>query len=130
MPSYATKPILTEKPDTRWTHRPWGHQKQFAYNQECTVTFIVVEPDHRLSLQSHTGRAELWVALDDGAIVQVGDEIITAKAGDEFWIPPGTKHRLSSTGCRVRVLEVGFGNWKQEDITRYEDDYDRPREGE
>ncbi|HEX7555871.1 MAG TPA: hypothetical protein VF338_04550, partial [Leptolinea sp.] len=60
----------------------------------------------------------------------VGETEHTAKAGDEFWIPPNTKHRLSSGGSRIRVLEVGFGNWKQEDITRYEDDYARPKEGE
>ncbi len=130
MPNFATKPIPTEKPDTPWIHRPWGQQKQYAYNEDCTVTYIVVEADHRQSLQSHSGRAELWVALDDGAIIQVGDTVTTAKAGDEFWIPPNTKHRLSSPGYRIRVLEVGFGNWKQEDITRYEDDYARPHEGE
>jgi mannose-6-phosphate isomerase len=130
MTNFATKPIPDEKPDVSWTHRPWGQQKQYAYNEECTVTYIVVEADHRLSLQSHSGRAELWIALDDGAIIQVGDQITTAKAGEEFWIPPNTKHRLSSSGSRIRVLEVGFGNWKQEDITRYEDDYARPKEGE
>jgi mannose-1-phosphate guanylyltransferase/mannose-6-phosphate isomerase len=32
------------------------------------------------------------------------------------------------TPCRV--LEVAFGNWQQEDITRYEDDFDRPEAGE
>jgi mannose-1-phosphate guanylyltransferase/mannose-6-phosphate isomerase len=130
MTNFATKPIPDEKPEIVWTHRPWGQQKQYAYNQECTVTYIVVEADHRLSLQSHSGRAELWIALDDGAIIQVGDQITAAKAGDEFWIPPNTKHRLSSPGYRIRVLEVGFGNWKQEDITRYEDDYNRPVKGE
>jgi mannose-1-phosphate guanylyltransferase/mannose-6-phosphate isomerase len=130
MTNFATKPIPAEKPEIAWTHRPWGQQKQHAFNQECTVTYIVVEPDHRLSLQSHSGRAELWIALDDGPIIQVGETITHAKAGDEFWIPPNTKHRLSSPGTRVRVLEVGFGNWQQEDITRYEDDYARPEAGE
>jgi len=28
------------------------------------------------------------------------------------------------------VLEVAFGNWQQADITRYEDDYQRPDQGE
>jgi mannose-1-phosphate guanylyltransferase/mannose-6-phosphate isomerase len=47
------------------------------------------------------------------------------KAGEEIWIPANTKHRLSSAGPAVRVLEVAFGNWQQSDITRYEDDYNR-----
>jgi mannose-6-phosphate isomerase len=30
----------------------------------------------------------------------------------------------------VRVLEVAFGNWQQADIARYEDDFQRPTQGE
>jgi mannose-1-phosphate guanylyltransferase/mannose-6-phosphate isomerase len=85
-----------------------------------------VLPGQRLSLQSHTGRAELWIVLDDGARVQVGDDIRECRAGDEIWIPANQRHRLSCTGnTPVRVLEVAFGNWQQADIQRYEDDYDR-----
>ena len=29
-----------------------------------------------------------------------------------------------------RVLEIAFGNWQQADITRFEDDYARPAQGE
>jgi mannose-1-phosphate guanylyltransferase/mannose-6-phosphate isomerase len=91
---------------------------------------MTVEPGERLSLQSHTGRAELWIALDEGAGVEVDDRTLTPKAGEEIWIPAGAKHRLSSLGPRVRVLEIAFGNWQQEDITRYADDYSRPERGE
>jgi len=117
-------------PEPRRGERPWGSYAQWAFNEEVTVSMMTVEPGQRLSLQSHTGRAELWVVLDDGAAVQIGDDIHTAKAGDEFWIGANERHRLSSTGPRVRVLEIAFGNWQQEDITRYEDDYHRPAQGE
>ena len=91
---------------------------------------MTVEPGQRLSLQSHQDRTELWIVIDDGAEVQVGERILQPSAGDEIQIERAEKHRLSSTGPRVRVLEVAFGNWNQGDITRYEDDYDRPRQGE
>ena len=112
------------------TQRPWGTQRQYAFNEPCTVTLLTVEPGQRLSLQSHQDRTELWIVLDDGAEVQVGERILQPSAGDEIQIHRAEKHRLSSTGPRVRVLEVAFGNWDQGDITRYEDDYDRPRQGE
>jgi mannose-1-phosphate guanylyltransferase/mannose-6-phosphate isomerase len=87
---------------------------------------MTVQPGMRLSLQSHTGRAELWIVLDDGAVVQVGDTVREHKAGDEIWIGAQEKHRLSCHGnTPVRVLEVAFGNWQQEDITRYADDFNR-----
>ncbi len=126
---YKTKPIPDDKPDVTRVERPWGSFNQYANNEEVTVSLMSVKPGQRLSLQSHVGRAELWIVLDEGAKVQVGDEILHPDAGDEIWIPAETRHRLSSDGPAVRVLEVAFGNWQQEDIKRYDDDYNRP-EGE
>ncbi|GAB5535561.1 MAG: cupin domain-containing protein [Rubricoccaceae bacterium] len=130
MNDYVTKPIPSEKPPVNGVKRPWGSFRQYANNEEVTVSLMEVKPGQRLSLQSHTGRAELWIVLDDGASVEVGDQRLHPSAGDEIWIPANTKHRLGSTGPTVRVLEVAFGNWQQDDITRYSDDYDRPDHGE
>jgi mannose-1-phosphate guanylyltransferase/mannose-6-phosphate isomerase len=124
----VTKPIPGTKPDIAFVERPWGSFKQFANNRDCTVSLMTVLPGQRLSLQSHTGRAELWVVIDNGAVVQVGEKECTHQAGDEIWIPANEKHRLSCHGDQpVRVLEVAFGNWQQEDIKRYEDDYRRSK---
>lgn len=126
MNSYATKPIPKAKPLVALVERPWGSFKQYAHNSECTVSLMTVQPGMRLSLQSHTGRAELWIVLDEGAVVQVGETIREQQAGDEIWIGAKEKHRLSCRGnTPVRVLEVAFGNWQQEDITRYADDFNR-----
>ena len=130
MSEYITKPIPSAKPPVATVMRPWGSFKQYAFNEDVTVSLMTVQPGQRLSLQSHTGRAELWIVLDDGAEIQVDDEFIYPQANDEIWIPANSRHRLSSTGPTVRVLEVAFGNWQQADITRYADDYARPDQGE
>jgi mannose-1-phosphate guanylyltransferase/mannose-6-phosphate isomerase len=130
MTNYRIKSVPAQKPPVEWVERPWGSFKQYAHNQEVTVSLMTVKPGQRLSLQSHTARAELWIVLDDGAEVQINDELFYPKAGDEIWIPAEGRHRLGSTGPEVRVLEVAFGNWQQADITRYEDDYRRPEQGE
>jgi mannose-6-phosphate isomerase len=126
--NYVTKPIPELKPPVSTVERPWGSFKQYAFNQDCTVSLMTVQPGQRLSLQSHTGRAELWIILDDGAVVQVGDSVTVCRHGDEIWIPNNERHRLSGppSGSPVRVLEVAFGNWQQADIARYEDDFKRP----
>jgi mannose-6-phosphate isomerase len=124
--NYNTKPIPGNMPEVKFVERPWGSFKQFANNEDCTVSLMTVSPGQRLSLQSHTGRAELWIVLDDRAVIQVGDSENIYNSGDEIWIPAGEKHRLSCSGDKpIRVLEVAFGNWQQEDITRYSDDYKR-----
>ena len=129
--TFVTKAIPNEKPPIPYVKRPWGAFSQYALNEDCTVSMMTVNPGQRLSLQSHTGRAELWIVIDDGAVVQVDDDARQCNAGDEVWIPANARHRLACAGDRpVRVLEVAFGNWQQDDITRYADDYARPEIGE
>lgn len=118
-------PVVTE------VVRPWGSFRQYANNSPCTVSLMTVLPGQRLSLQSHKGRAELWIVLDDGARVQVGEAVRDCRVGEEIWIRAREKHRLSCPGAKpVRVLEVAFGDWQQADIVRYEDDFKRPESGE
>src|SRR5436190_20926693 len=105
MSSFKTKPIPYAQPSVASVQRPWGSFKQYAFNAECTVSLMSVNPGMRLSLQSHTGRAELWVVLDDRAVVQVGEESREYKAGDGSWIRAEEKHRLTCSGPGpVRVL--------------------------
>ncbi len=128
-PSSAAVPAA--KPPVKHVDRPWGHFKQYVHNGPCTVSLMTVNPGQRLSLQSHTGRAELWLVLDDGAKVQVGEQARVYHAGEEIWIGAHQRHRLSCAAkAPVRVLEIAFGNWQQADIVRYEDDFQRPAVGE
>lgn len=126
MTDSAASPVPHSKPPVSFVERPWGSFKQFAHNEPCTVSLMTVLPGQQLSLQSHSGRAELWIVIDDGAVVQVGEEASARRAGDEIWIPAQAKHRLGCAGSSpVRVLEVAFGNWQQTDITRFADQYSR-----
>jgi mannose-1-phosphate guanylyltransferase/mannose-6-phosphate isomerase len=64
--------------------------------------------------------------LTDGGRVQVADEVRQVHAGDEIFIPRGTKHRLSNTGSELlRMMEVAYGRVRDEDKVRYEDKYGR-----
>jgi len=131
MSEYATKPIPETKPEPQFVERPWGSFNQYAFNEDVTVSLMTVLPGQRLSLQSHTGRSELWIVFDEGTVIQVDDDIREYGPGDEVWIQANAKHRLSCSGSRpIRVLEVAYGNWQQADITRYEDDFERPEQGE
>src|ERR1700761_7284627 len=116
MSNYVTKPIPADKPAVAFVSRPWGTFFQYANNEPCTVSLMTVLPGQRLSLQSHTGRAELWIVIDNGAKVQVDDLIKEYNAGDQIWIPANARHRLTNeSAIPIRVLEVAFGNWQQDD---------------
>jgi mannose-6-phosphate isomerase len=105
--------------------RPWGRFRQYTHNEPTTVKLITVEAGHRLSLQRHRSRDELWVVLDDGLEIQIGDDVVTAVAGQEFFIPRGTLHRVGAGRGTGRFVEICFGDFDEDDIERVEDAYGR-----
>ena len=109
--------------------RPWGTFTQFVSNETVTVKTITVEPGHRLSLQRHRHRGEMWTILDVPIDVTIDDDAWTAQVGETVWVPRGAIHRMANPGERAgRVLEVGFGFFDESDIERLQDDYARPDE--
>ncbi|MFB4296634.1 phosphomannose isomerase type II C-terminal cupin domain [Actinomadura sp. NTSP31] len=110
--------VLTER-------RPWGGFEQFTLNEPSTVKIIHVEPGQRLSLQRHRDRDELWVALDPGAVFEVAGRRTLPEVGERVLIRAGETHRLGSDGPAVRVMEIAFGHFDEDDIERLEDAYGR-----
>jgi mannose-6-phosphate isomerase len=106
--------------------KPWGKFEQYTHNMLSTVKVITVQPGGALSLQYHHSRDELWVVLDAGARIEVGNHVIQPQVGERVFIPRTTAHRLSAAGDRpVRILEVSFGEFDEDDIIRLEDVYGR-----
>ncbi|HSF26381.1 MAG TPA: phosphomannose isomerase type II C-terminal cupin domain [Actinomycetes bacterium] len=106
--------------------RPWGRFEQLTHNEPTTVKIITVEAGHRLSLQRHRYRDELWTILDGPVLVEVGARAWEAEPGEKIWVPRGTTHRVAAVGgVRGRFLEIAFGEFDEGDIERLADDYAR-----
>ncbi len=105
--------------------RPWGQFKQFTHNEPATVKILTVEPHQELSLQYHEHRKEFWQVLSGSGIIQIEDERIPAKKGDEFTILEGQKHRIIAESEQLEVLEISYGEFDENDIVRLEDKYGR-----
>lgn len=117
-----------EKPTILHVKKPWGYFDQFALNEVCTVKLISCSPGQQLSLQRHRHRNELWVALDNGVLIDLDGKIITPDRNTETWIPAGSLHRLrcaADVSHPVRVMEISFGHFDENDIERLEDVYGR-----
>jgi mannose-6-phosphate isomerase len=117
---------LGDRPPSVKVDKPWGRFEQYAHNVPCTVKIITVKPGGTLSRQYHHRRDELWVVLDAGAQVELGDKVLRPEPEEKLFIPRGTVHRLSCYGERpIRILEVSFGQFDEDDIVRLEDIYGR-----
>jgi mannose-6-phosphate isomerase len=107
--------------------RPWGMFEVVAEGEGYKVKRIEVNPGQRLSLQMHQSRSEHWVVVDGEAIVTIGDREMRLGENQDAVIPPRTRHRVANPGTTPLVfIEVQCGAYLgEDDITRFEDDYNR-----
>ena len=118
---------MDHRPPSIRVDKPWGKFEQYTHNLPSTVKIITVAPGGTLSRQYHYHRDELWVVLDPGACVELDDKVLSPEPGEKLYIPRETVHRLSADGEEpVRVLEVSFGEFDEDDIVRLKDVYGRP----
>lgn len=108
--------------------RPWGSWKILSCkNNEC-IKEIVVNPNCRLSYQSHNYRQELWLIKSGEGTVTLDGIEHKVKAGDKVLIKQNVRHRIKniSNVDYLEFIEIQTGNLLNEsDITRFEDDYNR-----
>jgi mannose-6-phosphate isomerase len=111
--------------------KPWGKVVTYALNQPSSVRMITVEPGQETSEHYHQLRDEMWVVIDPGLVIQIGEREVEAQPGEEFVVSAEKAHRIRNVGgARGRVLEVAYGYTTEEDTFRLQDDYGRPLEPE
>ncbi len=111
----------------REVHRPWGSYDSIDMADGFQVKRIKVKPGARLSLQSHTRRAEHWVVVRGTARVTRDNDVFELFANQSAYIPIGAKHRLENPGSEMlELIEVQSCDYLgEDDIVRYEDVYGR-----
>jgi len=105
--------------------RPWGSFERFTLNEPSTVKIITVNVGQEFSLQQHAHRDEVWRIISGTGTVTVGDAATQAKAGDTFAVKRGQRHRVKGGPDGIVFLEIAFGQFDENDITRFADDYGR-----
>ena len=108
-------------------HRPWGSYQDIDRGERFRAKRLTVNPNGKLSLQSHKRRAEHWVVVKGTAEVTLDGKIMTLHENESIYIPMGGIHRLANPGSEpLEVVEVQTGDYLEEDdIIRYEDIYAR-----
>jgi len=111
----------------REVHRPWGSYDSVDVGARFQVKRIKVKPGARLSLQSHTQRAEHWIVVSGTARVTRDNDVFELHANQSTYIPIGAKHRLENPGsAMLELIEVQSGDYLgEDDIVRYDDVYGR-----
>ncbi len=111
--------------------KSWGKVVTYALNQPSSVRVITIEPGESSSEHYHRLRDEMWVVLDAGLTIQIGNKTVQAEPGEEFVVSSEEPHRIvNESPTRGRVLEIAYGYTTEDDLIRIQDDYGRPLEPE
>lgn len=120
--------------------RPWGSYEVLLDADNCKVKRITVVGKNRLSYQSHEHRSETWTVVQGRAVVTLDGNDKVVHPQETIFIPQGTKHRVANGSTIVSetlgkdkttmedlvFIEVQHGTYfGEDDIIRYEDDYQR-----
>lgn len=107
--------------------RPWGSYVEMMELPGILIKMLRVNPNKRLSLQSHKNRDEHWIIAKGVGEMEIDGKIWTVRAGDAVHIPRNARHRVKNVGtCSLIISEVWLGDQlSEDDITRYEDDFGR-----
>lgn len=115
-------------------NRPWGIYYVLEDSPLYKVKKLIVNPGKRLSLQSHTKRSEHWTVVSGVATVDIRDpdfkeveQIRMLRPNEWCYIHAHHLHRLANTWTEPLVIvEVQCGDYtREDDITRYDDDFGR-----
>lgn len=115
-------------------NRPWGLYYVLEESNKFKIKKIIVEAGKRLSLQSHKHRSEHWTIIQGLALIDIRppefsqikqEKVLSYNQG--IYIPIGFIHRITNIGTEELVIvEVQCGDYLgEDDIIRYEDDYQR-----
>lgn len=121
---------VTEATEHPFEMRPWGGFEILSDEKDFKSKKITVDPGAQLSYQSHEKRNEHWVVTSGIGEVTLDDVRRTLHPGESVFIPAGAKHRMKNPGSKaLTFVEVQTGTYfGEDDIVRYQDDYNRVTE--
>lgn len=107
--------------------RPWGGFEVFKDEPTFKTKLIVVNPGQQISYQSHSKREEHWLVVEGSGEIILNDQVIPVARGVYTKIPLQAKHRIRNNGkVDLKFVEVQIGSYfGEDDIVRYQDDYQR-----
>jgi quercetin dioxygenase-like cupin family protein len=64
----------------------------------------------------HRLRDELWIVLDPGLTIEIGNRVLNPEPGEELQVPAEEPHRIvCGDGAGGRVLQIAFGYQSDDD---------------
>ena len=108
-------------------YKPWGWYESLLKYPGYQIKILHVDPNGKLSLQSHRRRTEHWIVLEGTAQIQKNNKIFSLSINESTCIDKNDKHMLwNDQSTPLKLIEIQIGDYLEEDdIIRFDDIYDR-----
>lgn len=108
---------------------PWGWWEVLAYGPQWKVKRLFIRKGLRTSLQSHRHRREILQVVHGQAYITDRMGMTRYQALDPALpILPMERHRIAASPTEdATLIEIQFGDCRESDIHRYEDDFGRAK---
>ena len=109
---------------------PWGNYVSIFKGTNFQLKLINVNPNSKLSVQSHKKRSEHWIVIKGKASVEIDGKEQSLNENDHCFIPRKSIHSLENKYEEsLQILELQYGEYLgEDDIVRYSDIYGRVEE--
>lgn len=113
--------------ETKKIYKPWGWHESLLKYPGYQIKILHVDPNGKLSLQSHRRRTEHWIVLEGTAQIQKNNKIFSLSINESTCIDKNDKHMLwNDESTPLKLIEIQIGDYLEEDdIIRFNDIYDR-----
>lgn len=112
--------------------RPWGSYIELDNKDNYKLKILQILPGQAISLQSHSKRRENWTIIRGTPLIHVGGSDFYPSKSDinagfaSYFIDIDVVHRIINIGKDdIVIVETQHGVCEEEDITRFEDMYNR-----
>ena len=113
--------------ETKKIYKPWGWYESLLKYPGYQIKILHVDPNGKLSLQSHRRRTEHWIVLEGTAQIQKNNKIFSLSINESTCIDKNDKHMLwNDQSTPLKLIEIQISDYLEEDdIIRFDDIYDR-----
>ena len=110
--------------------RPWGFYTIIEQGPDFSIRRVTVFSGHRLSLHSHKEKEEIWIIESGQAQIELFDpqedytKMIRNSKNGPIKVNKNVRHRIGAYGGHDLVFVEHQQGGNENDIERYEDDYE------
>ena len=106
--------ITSHQVTEKWGRLTWLASQQIGNARDLTLGHVIIKPGESNPRHCHPNCEEVLYLMTGRLVHSVGEDTITAAAGDVFTVGTGIYHQATNTGSEDAHMIVAYSQGKRE----------------